>query len=94
MRTIDHFLKAIRAAFVFNPEIQIAPACILWLERNHQWEAALPVLQPGLSNLMVLGNNQTEMFTRSAIWSCSGKERSVCSASENDQYWASFKNGA
>jgi len=71
---LDHLQKSIRDAAVSNPEIQVAPARILWPDRDHQWEAALPVLQPGLPDLMVLGNNETEMFTRSVIWPCFGKE--------------------
>ncbi|MCJ7624682.1 MAG: hypothetical protein MUO76_14365 [Anaerolineaceae bacterium] len=30
MRVIEYLLKAIRDAAMFNPEVQVAPACILW----------------------------------------------------------------
>lgn len=39
MRVLGHFLKTVRDAAVFNPEVQVAPACILWPERDRQWEA-------------------------------------------------------
>jgi len=35
MRVLDHLLKAVRDAAVFNPEVQVAPACILWPDRDH-----------------------------------------------------------
>ena len=42
MRLLDHLLKAVRDAAVFNPEVQVAPACILWPDRDRQWEAVIP----------------------------------------------------
>ena len=30
MRIIDRLTKAIRRAAVHNPDVQVAPACILW----------------------------------------------------------------
>lgn len=56
MRVLDHLLKAIRDAVVFNPEVQGAPACILWPDRDRQWEAVIPVLQAELPELMILGD--------------------------------------
>ena len=45
MRLLDHLLKAVRGVTVFNPEVQVAPACILWPDRDRQWEAIIPILQ-------------------------------------------------
>jgi hypothetical protein len=36
----DHLVKALRQAALFNPEIEVAPACILWPDRDRQWEAS------------------------------------------------------
>ena len=56
MRILDHLLKAFRDAALFNPEVQAAPACILWPDRDRQWEAVIPVLQAEMPDLFVLGD--------------------------------------
>jgi hypothetical protein len=68
MKVIEHLLKAVRDAAVFNPEIQAAPACILWPDRDRQWEAVIPVLQAELPNLMILGDYAPEKLIGPAIW--------------------------
>jgi len=68
MRVLDHLLKAIQGAGVYNPDIQVAPACILWPDRDHQWEAAIPILQAEMPELMVLGDYAPEKRTGPAIW--------------------------
>ncbi len=68
MRLLDHLLKAVRDAAVFNPEVQVAPACILWPDRDRQWEAAIPVLQAELPELMTLGDYAPEKRIGPALW--------------------------
>ena len=68
MRVIDHLLNAIRRAAVYNPEIQVAPVCILWPDRDRQWEGAIPVLQTELPELMILGDYTPDKRTGPAIW--------------------------
>ena len=68
MRILDGLWKAVRNAAVFNPEVQVAPACILWPDRDRQWEAVLPVLQAELPELMILGDYAPENRTGPAIW--------------------------
>lgn len=68
MRVLDHLLKAVRDAAVFNPEVQTAPACILWPDYDRQWEAVMPVLQAELPELMILGNFEPEQRIGPAIW--------------------------
>lgn len=36
-----HIIKAIRSAAVSNPEVQVAPACILWPNHGCQWKETL-----------------------------------------------------
>jgi len=36
MRVLEHLMKAVRDAAIFNQEVQVAPACILWPERDRQ----------------------------------------------------------
>ena len=68
MTILDHLLQSLRAAATFNPEVQVAPACILWPDRERQWESVLPVLQASLPELMVLGDYAPEQRTGPAIW--------------------------
>lgn len=68
MRILDHFLKTIRDAALFNSEVQAAPTCILWPDRDRQWEAVIPVLQAEMPELFVLGGYDPEKRTGPAIW--------------------------
>ena len=68
MRVIEHLLKAVRDAAVHNPEVQVAPACILWPDRNRQWEAVVPLLQAELPELLILGDYAPDKRTGPAIW--------------------------
>ena len=68
MKLLDHLLKSIRDAAIFNPEVQVAPACILWPDRDRQWEAVIPVLQAGFPELLVLGEFSPEKRVGLAIW--------------------------
>jgi hypothetical protein len=45
MRIIDKIIQGLRGSAIFNPDVQEAPACILWPDRDHQWEAIIPRLQ-------------------------------------------------
>ncbi|ADH86829.1 BREX-1 system phosphatase PglZ type B [Desulfurivibrio alkaliphilus] len=68
MRVIDQLLQAVRGAAVYNPEVQVAPACILWPDHDRQWEAVIPRLQAELPELFVLGDYAPEQRTGPAIW--------------------------
>ncbi len=68
MRIIDHLLSSLRAASVHNPEIQGAPACILWPDRDRQWEAIVPRLQTEFPELFVLGDYSPDKKRGPAIW--------------------------
>jgi hypothetical protein len=68
MRVIDCLLKSVRNAAVFNPEIQVAPACILWPDRDRQWEAVIPMLQTELPELMILDDYAPDKRMGPAIW--------------------------
>jgi len=61
-------VKAIRSASVFNPDVQVAPACILWPDKDRQWEAVIPRLQGEMPELLVLGDYAPEKRTGPAIW--------------------------
>lgn len=64
----EMFVSAIRAASVFNPDVQVAPACILWPDRDRQWAAVMPRLQAELPELFVFGDYDQAKRTGPAIW--------------------------
>ncbi|MBF0500211.1 MAG: BREX-1 system phosphatase PglZ type B [Candidatus Riflebacteria bacterium] len=68
MQMINALMKAIRSAAVFNPEVQVAPACVLWPDQDRQWEAIIPRLLKEIPELLVLGDYSPEMRTGPAIW--------------------------
>lgn len=68
MTLINHLVKSVRNAAVFNSEIEVAPACILWPDRDRQWEPAIPALQAELPELIVLGDYSPESKMGPAIW--------------------------
>lgn len=68
MKVLNHLLQSIRGAAAFNPEAQIAPACILWPDRDRQWEAVITGLKAELPELMVLGTYAPEKRIGPAIW--------------------------
>ena len=68
MRIIDLLIRAIRSAAVYNQEVQVAPVCILWPDRERQWAAAISVLQAEMPELFGLGDYEPEKRTGPAIW--------------------------
>ncbi len=68
MRILVHLLKAIRSAPAYNPEVQVAPACILWPDRDRQWETVISRLQTELPELLILGDYAPDKRTGPAIW--------------------------
>ena len=68
MRIIECLIKTLRDSAIFNPEVQVAPSCILWPDKDRQWEAVIPRLQSELAELLVLGDYAPESRTGPAIW--------------------------
>lgn len=68
MRILDHLLKAVRGAAAYDPNAQVAPACILWPDRDGQWRSAIPSLQAEAPELYVLGAYHPARRTGPAIW--------------------------
>lgn len=65
---IDRLIKAIHEAATYNSDVQAAPHCILWPDRDRQWEAVIPTLQQLLPELYVLGRYNPELRKGPAIW--------------------------
>lgn len=85
MKVIDHLIKAVRDAAVYNADIQVAPNCILWTDKSRQWEAIIPSLKELLPELLILGDYNPEENTGPAIWLRSvlaGKIKSISISSD------------
>lgn len=68
MRVMEHLLNGLRDSVVHNPEVQVAPTCILWPDKERQWEAIIPRLQIEMQELLALGDYAPDKRTGPAIW--------------------------
>ena len=68
MRIVYKIIQALRGSATYNPDVQEAPACILWPDRDRQWEAVIPRLQNELPELLLLGDYQPDKRIGPAIW--------------------------
>lgn len=68
MLIIEKLKNHLRDATIFNSEVQAAPFCILWPDKDRQWEAIIPRLQIELPELLILGDYNPEKRTGPAIW--------------------------
>ncbi len=68
MSIIEHLLKALGSTATYNPDVQVAPVCILWPDRDRQWEAIMPRIQNELKELFILGDYDPEKRMGPAIW--------------------------
>ena len=64
MIVIEALVKSLRSGFVHNPDVQAAPACIMWPDRDRQWEAVIPRLQDKMPELFVLGRSEFECLQK------------------------------
>jgi hypothetical protein len=68
MRFIDYFTKKIRDAAINNPDVQVAPACILWPDSECQWKPIISRLLDELPEILILGEYDPEQHTGPGIW--------------------------
>lgn len=68
MKIIEELLTSIRSSSVYNPEVQVAPHCIIWTDHDRQWESVISKVQELLPELFVLGAYSPENKTGPAIW--------------------------
>ena len=61
-------IESIRASGIYNADVQVAPACILWPDHERQWEEIIPVLQKNMPELLCLGAYDPEKRVGPAIW--------------------------
>lgn len=60
--------QAVRLAGLYNPEAEVAPACILWPDGEGQWTSILPHLLDEMPELIVLGKYDPAQRRGPAIW--------------------------
>ena len=68
MKLIDCLIKSLQSSIEFDAENQSAPACILWPDKERQWELAVPRLFSALPGLLVLGDYSPDYRRGPAIW--------------------------
>ncbi len=68
MRIIDKLKQHLRDTADYNPEVQVAPACILWPDKERQWESVIPRIQAEMPELFILGEYDPERSTGPGIW--------------------------
>ena len=67
-RSRTALIKSVRGAAVYNSNVEVAPACILWPDGDRQWEPVANRLQGEMPELCVLGNFDPDTRTGPAIW--------------------------
>lgn len=65
---LEALVAALHTKAQYNRNEQVAPAAILWPDKECQWESLLPVLREKLPALLTLGDYQSEDRTGPAIW--------------------------
>jgi hypothetical protein len=64
----EALIAALQRASIYNPDVQVKPACVLWPDKDRQWEAAIPRLQSELTELLALGDYRPDQRSGPAIW--------------------------
>ncbi len=68
MSVLEAIIQSLSRAGEYNRDDQVAPAVILWPDRERQWEPVLPVLRERLPHLLTLGPYDPKSKTGPAIW--------------------------
>ena len=68
MTFLDAVIQSLSRAGEYNRDDQVAPAVILWPDKERQWETVLPVLRERLPHLLTLGPYAANCKTGPAIW--------------------------
>lgn len=68
MTVLDAIIQSLSRAGEYNRDDQVAPAVILWPDKERQWEPGLPVLRERLPHLLTLGPYAANCKTGPAIW--------------------------
>jgi hypothetical protein len=65
---LDAVIESLNRAASFNRDVQVAPAAILWPDKDGQWSLLAPVLSRILPHYLILGEYDPSTRTGPAIW--------------------------
>jgi hypothetical protein len=68
MTVLEALIQSLSRAGEYNRDDQVAPAVILWPDKERQWEPVLPALRERLPHLLTLGPYAANCKTGPAIW--------------------------
>lgn len=68
MTLLDALIQSVTRSGEYNRDDQVAPAVILWPDKERQWEPVLSVLRELLPHLLTLGPFDPKSKTGPAIW--------------------------
>ena len=68
MTFLDALIQSVTRAGEYNRDDQIAPAVVLWPDKERQWEALKPSLRELVPYLLTLGAYDAEARTGPAVW--------------------------
>jgi hypothetical protein len=68
MTVLDAIIQSLRRAGEYNGDNHVAPAEVLWPDKERQWEPVLPVLRVRLPHLLTLEPYAANCKTGPAIW--------------------------
>ncbi len=68
MTVVDAIIQSLSRAGEFNRDDQVAPAVILWPDKERQWEPVITSLRERLPHLLTLGTYTPAHKTGPAIW--------------------------
>jgi hypothetical protein len=65
---LDAVIESLSRAASFNRDVQVAPAAVLWPDKEGQWSSLIPVLLRILPYFLILGEYDPSTRTGPAIW--------------------------
>jgi len=69
MQFIEKIIEKIReVARTFDSDLQCGPECILWPDKDCQWEKAIQIFLDKMPELLILGDYLPKERTGPAIW--------------------------
>lgn len=68
MKLVEKIVESLLDAGKYNPQVQVAPFCILWPDKRKEWESVITELQEHVAELFVFGEYQPEKRQGPGIW--------------------------
>lgn len=84
MTVLEEIFRCLKKACAYNRHEQIAPAAVLWTDKERQWEPVISVLKGALPELLTFGPYQPGTKIGPAIWIKSMIARTIPEADWNE----------